>query len=62
MPTPTKRTLRLAAETVGGEAALAEVLRVGVEQVRAWLGGENVPADVYCAALEIVARGPFNGR
>ena len=62
MPTPTVRSLRLAADTVGGQSALAEVLGVGVEQVRAWFEGESVPADIYCAALEIVARGPFNGR
>jgi hypothetical protein len=61
MATPTIRTLRLAAEILGGEAALAEALSVRVDELQAWLGGSTMPpAPAYLRALEIVARGPFN--
>jgi hypothetical protein len=63
MKTPAMRTLHRAAELLGGEAALAEALGVGVEELQGWLGGASTPpARVYLKALEIVAKGPFNPR
>jgi len=58
MPTPQVRTLRLAAETLGGEAHLAQALGVSSEQLARWLNGDTPPLEVYMAALDFVARGP----
>jgi len=61
MATPRLRTLAKAVETLGGEKALADALGVPVERLAGWLSGAaSVPDSTYLAALEIVARGPFN--
>jgi hypothetical protein len=54
---PYLRTLRRAAQIVGGEAALAAAWNIPPETLRSWLAGEIVlPIDFYMAALEIVQR------
>jgi hypothetical protein len=57
MATSRTRTLAEAAETLGGEQALAEALGVNVYALAGWLQGTSDAPD---AALEIVANGPFN--
>jgi DNA-binding transcriptional regulator YiaG len=61
MATPRRRTLVRAAETLGGEQALAEALGVNVYALAGWLQGtSDAPDAAYFAALEIVANGPLN--
>jgi transcriptional regulator with XRE-family HTH domain len=61
MATSRTRTLAEAAETLGGEQALAEALGVNVYALAAWLRGTSeLPDAPYFAALDIVANGPFN--
>ncbi|HLS87497.1 MAG TPA: hypothetical protein VK043_14445 [Burkholderiales bacterium] len=56
---PATRTLRRAADIVG-EAGLALVLDVPLEQVRSWLrGDERPPPEAYFKALDIVAGCPL---
>jgi DNA-binding transcriptional regulator YdaS (Cro superfamily) len=56
--TPQLRTLRLALQDCGGEAALANVLGVSVEVLSSWLRGqEALPATIYLRALDLVAAG-----
>ena len=63
LATPRTRTLAKAAETLGGEQALAEALGVNVYALAGWLqGASDAPDAAYFAALEIVANGPFNNR
>lgn len=63
MATPRRRTLAKAAETLGGERALAEALGVNVHTVAGWLQGtSDAPDAAYFAALRIVANGPFNSK
>jgi hypothetical protein len=59
MNTPKVRTMRRAADMLGGEPALAKALGVKPQEVAAWLSGECVASDrAYFLALDIVARGP----
>jgi hypothetical protein len=52
------RTLRQAAEVVGGEEKLAQALNVSPEALRRWLAGEeSPPIEVQLAALDVVTRG-----
>lgn len=63
MTTPRLRTLANAVQTLGGEKALADALGLNAALLRDWLHGVVEPPDaVYFAALEIVAKGPFNGK
>jgi hypothetical protein len=63
MATPRRRTLAKAAETLGGEQAVAETLGVNVYALAGWLQGTSDAHDAaYFAALEIVANGPFNNK
>ena len=56
--TPRIRTLRRAAETLGGEQALAAALGVRVKEVLSWLTGQTAPDDrAFFRALDIVALG-----
>jgi hypothetical protein len=57
--TPQQRTLRRAAETLGGVEHLSQVLQATPAHVASWISGEApVPTKIYLAALDIVARGP----
>jgi len=57
------RTLAKAAETLGGEQALADALGVNVCALAGWLRGtSHLPDGLYFAALDIVANGPFNNK
>ncbi|HZM33996.1 MAG TPA: hypothetical protein VFC18_05815 [Burkholderiales bacterium] len=63
MATPRRRTFAKAAETLGGEQALAQVLGVNVYALAGWLQGtSDAPDAAYFAALDIVANGPFNNK
>ena len=63
MPTSRTRTLAKAAETLGGEQALAVALGVNVYALAGWLRGTiQLPDAPYFAALDIVADGPFNNK
>ena len=54
------RTLRLAAETLGGAKALAERLRVEAALVEGWIAGKEYPPhEMFLRALDIVAGGPL---
>lgn len=58
---PKVRTLRRAAEVVGGPQALAEALGVSPEIVSAWLlGREALPNESYLRALDLVSQGPHH--
>jgi hypothetical protein len=60
---PKLRTLAKAAQTLGGDQPLADVLGVDAALLGTWLQGvAEVPDAAYFIALEIVAKGPFNGR
>ena len=49
------RTLRRAAELVGGEQALALRLKVTPSHLALWLAGRDVPpADVFLRAVDVV--------
>jgi transcriptional regulator with XRE-family HTH domain len=62
MTTPKRRTLATAAQTLGGEQALADALGVDRVLLSTWLQAQvETPDAIYLAALEIVAKGPFNG-
>ena len=55
MPTVYARTLRRAAELVGGEAALAKRLGVTSTQLKHWLNAlAKPPGDVFLKAADIV--------
>ena len=63
MATPRVRTLRRAAQTLGGTEKLARALGVAREQLAEWLVGAGCPHDdVYFSALDIVARSHFFAR
>ena len=58
MSTPVIRTLRRAAQTLGGKQQLADALGATLTEVDAWLAGSATPSDqVYLTALDIVAQG-----
>jgi DNA-binding transcriptional regulator YdaS (Cro superfamily) len=58
---PKVRTLRRAAEVVGGPQALAEALGVSPEIVSAWLLGQQaLPNESYLRALDLVSQGPHH--
>ena len=58
---PKVRTLRRAAEVVGGPEALAEALGVSPEIVSAWLlGRDALPNESYLRALDLVSQGPHH--
>lgn len=58
MTTPKIRMLTRAAQTVGGEAALAEALGVSAKILADWLEGNSAPPDAaYFVAMDIVANG-----
>ena len=55
MPTVYARTLKRAADIVGGESALASRLSLGPEIVAQWVRGEGVPpTKVFLQAVDIV--------
>jgi len=57
---PAVRVLTLAAETLGSKERLAAHLGVAVADVTAWISGfAAAPCEVFLAALDIVANGPF---
>jgi hypothetical protein len=59
MDTASLRTLRRALATLGSEERLAAELGVPLADLAAWLSGERIaPAEVFIAALDIVARRP----
>lgn len=52
------RTLRQAAEVVGGEENLADALKASPDALSRWLRGEeSPPIQVHLAALDLVTRG-----
>ena len=56
MPTVYARTLRRAAELVGGESALAARLAVSENELDLWLRNfVRPPSDVFLKAADIVA-------
>jgi DNA-binding transcriptional regulator YdaS (Cro superfamily) len=58
---PKVRTLRRAAEVVGGPEALAEALGVSPQMVAAWLLGQQaLPNESYLRALDLVSQGPHH--
>lgn len=55
MPTVHARTVRRAAEIVGGIGVLAGQLEVRDELLKAWIEGElTVPQDVFLSCVDIV--------
>jgi len=55
--------LRCAAETVGGTALLAPLLRVPLADLERWVAGtEAAPLGAFLGALDFVAGGPFARR
>jgi mitochondrial fission protein ELM1 len=55
MPTVYARTLRRAADIVGGAQALARDLEVSPAIFRGWLDGSaNPPMDIFLKAVDIV--------
>jgi DNA-binding transcriptional regulator YiaG len=53
------RTLRRAADTLGGVGELAALLNTSEDDVRRWIKGTDRPPQVaFLKALDIVARGP----
>lgn len=55
MPTVYARTLRRAAQIVGGPSELAAQLGVPLDDVAFWLQGtKRVPQEVFLAAVDIV--------
>jgi hypothetical protein len=55
MPTVWARTLRRAAELIGGELALAAKLTVKPSDLTAWLGAEGKPPpEVFLKAVDII--------
>ena len=58
--TPAVRTLRRAAETLGGVPRLARAFNVSPHEVHGWLSGaQPPPPEIYMKALDVVARGPL---
>ena len=56
MPTVQARTLRRAAELVGGDDALARQLKVNPKHLDLWVRGlAEPPADVFLKAADIVS-------
>jgi len=53
--------LREAAHTVG-DARLAAFLGVEPPQLRRWLGGGEIPLEIFLASLDVIADGPFAPR
>lgn len=63
MTSPASRTLRRAAETLGGESQLARLFGVPRERVHGWISGSSVPPpEVYFAALDVVAGGALTAK
>jgi hypothetical protein len=63
MPTPRIRTLRRAAQDLGGMDELARALGVSLTMMDEWLSDAGYPDDkAYFAALDIVARRSFLAR
>ena len=65
MPTVYARTLRRAAELVGGERELAAQLKVSPSELTLWFGGSvQPPTNIFLKAVDIVvdrdARGSLN--
>lgn len=57
------RTLRQAADVVGGEANLAAALKAPSDALHRWLSGEeSPPVHIYLAALDLVTRGNRRSR
>jgi hypothetical protein len=57
---PAVRVLALAAETLGSKERLATRSGMAVADVAGWISGLGVvPLEVFLAALDIVANGPF---
>jgi hypothetical protein len=55
LPTVYARTLRRAAEIVGGDAALATWLRVTPSHLALWLAdAETPPMEVFLKAVDVV--------
>ncbi|OGA59948.1 MAG: hypothetical protein A3G81_25925 [Betaproteobacteria bacterium RIFCSPLOWO2_12_FULL_65_14] len=55
MPTVHARTLRRAAQIVGGPSGLAAQLGVPLDDVVCWLQGtKRVPQEIFLAAVDIV--------
>jgi hypothetical protein len=55
LPTVHARTLKRAAEIVGGEVELARRLKVTTKLLELWMGGVGVPpCDVFLKAADIV--------
>jgi len=54
------RTLQRAAEAFGGAHNLALYLNVRLAQIEDWIAGRvDTPPEVFAAALDVVAAGPF---
>lgn len=54
------RVLLLALETAGSRDRLAGLLGVTLHELADWIaGGELPPFEAYCAALDVVAAGPY---
>jgi hypothetical protein len=54
------RTLQHASDTLGGPQALARALAVDDSQLLRWIRGMDFPPfNVFLAALDIIANGPY---
>lgn len=54
------RTLERAVAAFGAARHLASYLNVGLSQLEDWLAGHvEVPPEIFAAALDLVAAGPF---
>ena len=52
--------LSQAERILGGRARLADVLKVPIEKVDAWLAGaETPPLQIFLASLDLIADGPY---
>ena len=45
-----------------GAARLAASLGVEPAQIRRWLGGAEIPLEIFLASLDVIADGPFARR
>ena len=53
------RTVRRAADDVGGIEQLAAFLKVSAAEIESWLSGKSSPANaLFLKMLDIVAKGP----
>ena len=53
--------IRLAAQTLGSYQALAQAIGTTTIELADWIAGKIDPPDTaYFAAIDIVAKGPFN--